>query len=80
MDNKITANDLLIQAKKEIKNVPEGTVFLVRDLFKGYEWNQYPRNMRLVLGTLFLNYVESEEVKIEILDKTSSHQQKYKKI
>ncbi len=80
MNTKVSANDLLLQAKKELKNVPSGTTFLVRDLFKGYEWNLYPRNIRLVLGTLFLNYVESENTSILVLEKTSSNQQKYKKV
>lgn len=80
MNNNVKANDLLLQAKAELKNVPSGTTFLVRDLFKGYEWNNYPRNIRLVLGTLFLNYVENENTSILILEKTSSNQQKYKKV
>lgn len=80
MNNNVKANDLLLQAKAELKNVPSGTTFLVRDLFKGYEWNKYPRNIRLVLGTLFLNYVENENTSILVLEKTSSNQQKYKKV
>ena len=80
MNTNISANDLLLQAKKELKNVPSGTAFLVRDLFKGYEWNLYPKNIRLVLGTLFLNYVESEDTSVLVLEKTSSNQQKYKKV
>lgn len=80
VNNNVSANDLLLQAKKEINKVPSGAVFLVRDLFKGYEWNLYPRNIRLVLGTLFLNYVESENTSVLVLEKTSSNQQKYKKV
>ena len=49
-------------------------------MFKGYEWNLYPRNIRLVLGALFLNYVESENTSILVLEKTFSNQQKYKKV
>ena len=35
------------------------------------------RKDRLLLGTLFLNYVKSENSNIKILEKTSSGQQKY---
>lgn len=79
MNTNINANDLLLLAKAELNNVPSGTVFLVKDLFKGYEWNLYPKNVRLMLGTLFLNYIESENTSIHKLEKTSSNQQKYKK-
>lgn len=65
-----TVNDLLFRAINEI--------FLVRDLFKGYEWNRISRSDRLLLGTLFLNYVHSSETQLEPIEKTSSGQQKYK--
>lgn len=65
-----TVNDLLFRAINEI--------FLVRDLFKGYEWNRISRSDRLLLGTLFLNYVHSSETQLEPIEKTSFGQQKYK--
>lgn len=46
-------NDLLNIAIKETENLNEGEEFLVRDLFKGYEWNRFSRSERLLLGTLF---------------------------
>ncbi|MBS4195788.1 single-stranded DNA-binding protein [Lederbergia citri] len=74
-------NDLLVRAIEELDNLNSGEVFLVRDLFKGYEWNRFERNDRLRLGVLFLNEIQSNgELRIEILDKSSSHQQKYKKL
>ena len=33
-------NDLLESAKEEIKNLDKGDKFVVKDLFKGYEWNK----------------------------------------
>jgi len=50
-------NNLLEVALLETKNINRDEEFLVRDLFKGYEWNRIPRNDRLLLGTLFLNYI-----------------------
>lgn len=70
-------NDLLAQAIREIANLYDSEIFLVRDLFKGYEWNRIPRSNRLLLGTLFLNYINKTNGKIQAIEKTSSGQQKY---
>jgi hypothetical protein len=50
-----TVNELLDKAIDELSNLLHGEVFLLRDLFKGYEWNRISRSDRLLLGTLFLN-------------------------
>jgi hypothetical protein len=42
-------NILLEKAVKEVSSLKSGEVFLVKDLFKGYEWNRIPRNNRLLL-------------------------------
>lgn len=74
----LNANELLEIAKYETKNLISGEVFLLRDLFKGYEWNRIPRTNRLLLGTLFLNYIKSTDtVGVVPIEKTSSGQQKY---
>ena len=70
-------NFLLEIAIKETIHLKTNEVFLLRELFKGYEWNRIARKDRLLLGSLFLNYVKSENSNIEILEKTSSRQQKY---
>lgn len=71
-------NDLLNIAIKETENLNQGEVFLIRDLFKGYEWNRISRSKRLLLGTLFLNYVNTSKIYIQAIEKTTSGQQKYK--
>ena len=63
-------NELLEEAIKETENLNEGEVFLVKDLFKGYVWNRIPRKDRLLLGTLFLNYVNKIEGNIKAIEKT----------
>ena len=73
-------NEFLAQAIKETKNLNEGEVFLVKDLFKGYVWNRIPRKDRLLLGTLFLNHINKMEGNIKAIEKTSSNQQRYKKV
>lgn len=71
-------NILLEKAVAETAFLDDGEVFLLRDLFKGYEWNRVALKDRLLLGTLFLNRVGVEKLGIEVLVKTSSGQQKYK--
>lgn len=79
-DDMVDVKCLLKQAISETKNLEVGESFLVKDLFKGYVWNRIPRNTRLLLGTLFLNVANTDyTLKIKVVEKTSSNQQKYKK-
>ena len=73
-------NKLLDEAIKETRNLNAGEIFLVRDLFMGYFWNRIPHSDRLLLGTLFLNYVNKTTGNIQKIEKTSSNQQRYKKV
>jgi hypothetical protein len=73
-------NELLLRAEKETDYLNEGEIFLVRDLFKGYEWNRIPLKDRLLLGTLFLNFVNKTGGSIGAFEKTSSKQQKYRRL
>jgi len=75
----IDINDLLSDAIKETENLADGEVFLVKDLFKGYVWNRIEVKNRLLLGTLFLNHVNKGGTGFIAVEKTSSHQQRYKK-
>lgn len=64
---------LLDEAIKEAENLNDGEVFLVKELFKGYVWNRIPRKDRLLLGTLFLNYVNKLNGEgIKAIEKTSN--------
>lgn len=74
----VSANELLARAIEESKKLYSDEIFLLRDLFKGYEWNRISRSDRLLLGTLFLNYVHTHGTHLEAIEKTSSGQQKYK--
>ena len=74
-------NDLLESAKEEIKNLDKGDIFVVKDLFKGYEWNKIARADRLRLGVLFLSWVQGDGKKlVKIEEKTHSGQQSYTKL
>lgn len=72
-------NELLMEAIRETDHLNDGEVFLVKDLFKGYVWNRIPVKDRLLLGTLFLNYIHHGNSSLQTIEKTSSHQQQYKK-
>ena len=72
-------NVLLEEAVSEPENLNDGEVFLVKDLFKGYVWNRIPRKDRLLLGTLFLNWVNKTDGNLKAIEKTSSNQQRYEK-
>lgn len=72
-------NEFLVIAKNETVNLLPGEVFLLKDLFKGYEWNRISRSDRLLLGTLFLNYIRTTKSSVVAIEKTSSRQQMYKK-
>ena len=70
-------NTLLKSAINETKNLKEGESFLVKDLFKGYLWNRIPRGDRLLLGSMFMSYVNSQDCHISVTDKGASGQQRY---
>ena len=73
-------NNLLEYAINESKLIVKDEIFLVKDLFKGYEWKKIAKADRLWLGREFLNGVKNKKVKnIEIMEKTSSNKQVYKK-
>lgn len=74
----ITANELLEEAIEQLNQLESGETFIVKDLFRGYMWNRFPRNERLLLGTLFLNYIKTEQAdKVVPNGKNGSNQQKY---
>lgn len=72
-------NSLLRTAIDETSHVREGETFLVKDLFKGYEWNRIPKGDRLMLGSMFLSYIGTHDCKVTVADKGASGQQRYQK-
>ncbi len=71
-------NVLLEKDVDETTELSDGKFFLLRDLFKGYGWNYISKSNRLLLGTLFLNKISSENLEIAASAKTSSFgQQEY---
>ncbi len=70
---------LLNKAWKETKQLKDGETFLLKDLFKGYKWNRLPMETRTALGRAFMEKA-GEKKSVEVMEKTSSKQQQYKKI
>ena len=66
-------------AIQEVENLKSGEVFLVKDLFKGYEWNRLAIGERRSLGALFLNEVRHSDLQavVEVGLKSSANQQQY---
>jgi len=73
----LTVNELLDAAKTKLVNLESGEIFLFRNLFKDYKWNRISRSHRLLLGTLFLNYIKSNDMGIVPIVKISSGQRRY---
>lgn len=72
-------NESLDICKREIKNLNSDEVFLLRDFFKGYEWNMISKSDHLLLGTLFFNYINTTDNEVITIEKIFSSQQKYLK-
>lgn len=72
---------LLQQAVATVQNeVGSEEKFIVRDLFKGIEWNRLSRGERIKLGSLFLIYAESNPDLLKKDKKTAQNQQIYIKL
>lgn len=73
-----TSNCMKI-AIEEITNLTNGEIFLLKDLFKGYEWNRLTIGDRRSLGALFLHEVKYGELNeyVEVWLKITANQQQY---
>ncbi len=74
-------DELFTEAKKTTMEVLPGEEFIVKELFRGFEWNRIPRGIRTKLGAMYFIYAKGEGSEgIVPLDKTAQNQQKYKKL
>lgn len=68
-------------ALTSLDDVSQGEKFIVKDLFRGFEWNRIPVGNRTKLGSMFLNKAtEENSYLIKPLDKTPQNQQIYEKL
>ena len=72
-------NDLFEITVKTINDLSPNEEFIVKDLFRGFEWNRIPKGNRTKLGSQFFSYVNSDKCENVIsLNKTAQNQQRYK--
>lgn len=80
IDVNTSLDQLLDTAISTVSEVTSGEKFIVRELFRGFEWNRIGKSNRTKLGGLFYRYVsEHPELSIEPLGKTPQNQQIYVK-
>lgn len=77
-----TLEELFDIVVSTLSDVESGEVFIVKELFRGFEWNRIPKGIRTKLGSMVFTYANGDEgsLLIEPLDKTPQNQQKYKKL
>lgn len=70
--------DLFDEAINTLSDLNTGEVFIVKQLFRGFEWERIPRGNRTKLGAMFFAYANNKGAKIlKPLGKTPQNQQKY---
>lgn len=62
-------------------DVEKDETFIVRDLFRGFEWNRIARGNRTKLGSMFFAFAQGKGANdIVPIGKTPQNQQIYRKI
>ena len=81
MNSSTLLTDLFEVAKDTLQDLQPNEEFIVKELFRGFEWNRIPKGIRTKLGSLFYSYAEGQgSTIIKALDKTPQNQQRYKKL
>ncbi|WP_298840972.1 DUF1413 domain-containing protein [Clostridium sp.] len=80
----VNLNTSLIELFEIVKGslnvIEEGEVFIVKDLFRGFEWNRISKGNRSKLGSMVFAFSQNEGNKIIIdIEKTLQNQRKYRK-
>lgn len=67
--------------KATTKEVEHGEKFIVKDLFRGFEWNRISKSDHTKFGSMSLNFAKNEDNKIiKVTKKTPQNQQQYIKL
>ena len=73
--------DLFQIAKGIIYEIQEDEEFIVKDLFRGFEWTRIDVGNRAKLGAMFFNFSKNDDKLIIVgIGKTAHNQQKYRKL
>lgn len=70
------------EAKNQIETLDKGTEFIIKDLFRGVDWNKTDIGDRRSLGSNILNEVKNGSLNgvLEVLEKNTANQQRYRKL
>ncbi|WP_034438048.1 DUF1413 domain-containing protein [Clostridium ihumii] len=73
--------DLFNESVNTLSDLQPGEIFIVKQLFRGFEWERISKGNRTKLGSMFFNYANSAGSSIiQPLGKTPQNQQQYKKL
>ncbi|MEG1415619.1 MAG: DUF1413 domain-containing protein [Clostridium sp.] len=72
--------DLFNQAVGTLSDLEPGEIFIVKQLFRGFEWERIEKGNRTKLGSMFFSYANNAGAEIIVpLNKTAQNQQRYEK-
>lgn len=79
--NNTSLQDLFNESVNTLSDLQSGETFIVKQLFRGFEWERIAKGNRTKLGSMFFNYANNNGSSIiKPLGKTPQNQQKYLKL
>lgn len=79
--NKTSLQYLFNQSVNTLSELQSGEIFIVKQLFRGFEWERIDKGNRSKLGSMFFSYSNTDGLSIvKPLGKTPQNQQKYIKL
>ncbi|MGL4912153.1 MAG: DUF1413 domain-containing protein [Romboutsia sp.] len=81
INNSTSLQDLFNESVNTLSDLQSGEIFIVKQLFRGFEWERIQKGNRTKLGSMFFNYANNNGSSIIVpLGKTAQNQQQYRKI
>lgn len=79
--NNTSLQDLFNESVNTLSDLQSGEIFIVKQLFRGFEWERISKGNRTKLGSMFFNYANNNGSSIiKPLGKTPQNQQQYLKL
>lgn len=79
--NNTSLQDLFNESVNTLSDLQSGEVFIVKQLFRGFEWERIAKGNRTKLGSMFFSYANNNGSSIiKPLGKTPQNQQQYLKL
>lgn len=81
INNTTSLEELFEKVKITLTELNTGEEFIVKELFRGFEWNRIAKGNRTKLGSIVFSFANHEGAAIiEPLGKTPQNQQQYRKL